>query len=411
MSLREEKTIKTLSPIYSSVATNVSHSFIKSLALLILVSVAFASHATKSGTTTSSSSKALTLKDKLSGKWKFQLKGEHSQESVDVSDLVSSSLKLDLNYKLANNFKVKSQLGLKLGTGQAQSRFDATPTSTIYFSEMAASFDLTDSFELQTGAINQKDASTVVSASRAFLGLKQKYKKTLSKKDFWGITAEQTIPTSFSLNTTVADQQATPSFNYVSVFYGKDLKDSKFAGDYHKRQRYIHFGVFNYNNLGSVQALEGRESGNSTNAQLGSAARLSYEFSGFDFGAVLAEKLNDGMIAGIEVKMLQNNSAPDSFNRGAVYKAYAMLGNNSIKIEPKIESFFFESDVAPAAYMTRAFAGTNRKGTMSSVSVYLEDLGFQVRASYLDSLPINKNAIQDHVQSYELFMETYYAEF
>ncbi len=322
--------------------------------------------------------------------------GERSQSAAFV-------LGEEFKYRLTDEVHLNVDSKLYTFAGQSLSRFgDGIPTNGIYLKEALVEWQPFQFVSVAGGAINQRYLNSgLLIYEKAFPGAREKL--AYNTGNFTAsLTAEQTVPTSASLSTKTADREDQPSF-FAETLSGKFDVIRSFAFEF--------FGTFfDFRNLPSQVAFDSSLYGN-TATQMSSpnSAKFIYEYAGWLLGAKGDIELSRQAKLLVAGSLLSNELAPTAFNHGQIVSAGAEFSvTDNLSINPTMETFFNESDSAPAYYNDFVYGHNNRQGYGAYLTLDFKKSNFKLIGFYVDADVINFNVNQSRQQVYLIKLETSY---
>lgn len=262
-----------------------------------------------------------------------------------------------------------------------------------------------DSANLKAGILSQDvlRSDLVVAGGRAFPGLREQVSFGSAHFKVTAM-AQQTVPTSYSLNTKRVERESTPTFLTETIelkITPAKVVEAEFYATH-----------FRFNHLPAVVAFDSAILGNSVGGESAAGSYFLYSFDGFLIGTELRSKTNGMIDLGIGGQWVQNSSAPRDANRAQLIFLSAQLRpGHDIEFGSRLGTYFAESDVVPASYSDWDMGNTNRKGIMADVEMNFLRHGFRINLEYYQSATINDYAFQADKQVFFLELEMDYVPF
>ena len=324
----------------------------------------------------------------LSAAWSFGLVGTSFANEKEQAQIAGLVLGGKARYGLLPSLEMKLDAGVNVQSGYAQSQFgENVPKNGVELREALVQFKPISRVTLQAGAINQAhwNAPLIVSA-QAFPGALERV--LLGSKSFnVELKAQQAVPTSSTLATKSVEAETMPTFMTEGATVRAKLLErvslSVFA---------LHYA---FSNLPSVVAQDSELYGNTVTEVTAKRSQFTYGFDGFSYGAGAKVLLSRTLLWGADGQVVQNASAPGSFNQAYLASSGFEIGlAGDIDLKPKAEYFFAESDVTPGYYNGSDRGHNNRVGWAADLSATFKKAGFTVGGRYVMSELINTSLNQ-----------------
>ena len=236
---------------------------------------------------------------------------------------------------------------------------------------------------------------------RAFAGLKEGL--VYSQGNFKAsLLAEQTIPSSTSLNTERSEEEEMPSFNAQTLQL--ELNEEKFKGTFGAT-------LFQFENLPSKVAFESSIKGNSVGGSGIENSYFIYDFNGYAINSAINLELYEGVDFVASIEMIENKNAPSGNSRGQLASAGPVIKLGDNKLTLRYGQFFAEPDVAPAYYMNFMTGGSNRVGQFGRLEMEFSKFNFKIVTQLANIEPINARVHQDSLTNFIVRLETLYVSF
>jgi hypothetical protein len=318
------------------------------------------------------------------------------ENSAENSFVHRVYLEPDFKLKISDNFYFDTRVGLLAALGSVQSRFgDLRAQSGIvirdsrifYRSKLNAKTQEGLYTKLSIGAIDQKNflrSFKILMSKRALPGAEQiiKNQKFVTKNHSIGfdLRAFEGVPASQSLNLDFEEKESTPFYwNTNLELFFKKTKPGAFSYRFA-----VNGGLYDYSELPSIIADEGRRFGNSTTGQ-GANAEFLYDFKGWYGGWDTTLSWNSVELVS-RVQIVTNTAAPDRQNQGQIASALLRFHDKtlySFDIEPY--HFFNERDASVASYNSTLLGHNNREGFGINLALNLPRRNLKFRLSYVAS--------------------------
>ncbi len=303
------------------------------------------------------------------------------------------------------NFKADVRLGLLAQRSQQDISTDAFDDG-FRMKQAYFEYEPLNKIKLMAGVVNQDKlflSIPLLLDDRGFPGLAQSATFTNGENQLT-FFAFEAVPTSRSLNTNRIEKEKTP------VYLSQGLK-----GEWHLREDLTvtpFLMHYSFQNLPSVVASEGYSEGNSLAFwTTESNAVFKYNFNGITAGSNLKYQFASKSSATLGYTYIQNLSAPQAYNSGALLSGELNLRYQDMAFRPALFSFYNESDTSPAAYNDLRFGHNNREGYGGQMRVDFLKWKFSTTARYIGADVINQTANhQSQSEYFELVLETNYAD-
>ncbi|MCO5113973.1 MAG: hypothetical protein M9899_07340 [Bdellovibrionaceae bacterium] len=325
--------------------------------------------------------------DRLMLNWSLRSAGESYADQIDEDFVYAVGGRSEIKYRLLDRLIFTTTIDVQFRSGRVQSRFGEFTPSGIYLHYGYFDLDILndDMFHLMFGTLDQRRVfSGFVMAQRSFPGLEERVNiKAMDGKMLYRFSTQQVIPTSYTFNTELVAKEELPTlFSAVaSATYE--------SGRSYDMSAYV--GGFSYNNLPSKVADSSRFLGNSV-IGTGAASQFIFGFEGWMAGIAGRYDFNRDIAVGFSLDMLENTSAPDTFNQAQMIRVFASRRLNAdLGLDFNVGNYFVESDAVPGYYTSTVMGNTNRKGNF--VELGLEWIPKKVRVSgrYVKADLINKD--------------------
>ncbi|MCB0390677.1 MAG: hypothetical protein KDD58_05280 [Bdellovibrionales bacterium] len=342
-------------------------------------------------------------RSKFQGDWKLEIGAQSFEEDTDDEKLATVALSVRPSYRLLENLTLKADMKFKSESGRVQARFYQEGENLMSLSNASLEYYPTSFIMIEGGILNQGflEQELLFSKSRAFAGVKEAL--VLNKQNYKiYLTAQQSLPSSSSLNTERAEKEETPSFTSqtLQAEFNTDSLKGIVGGSY-----------FQFDNLPSKVAYESIVNGNSVIEQGIANSYFEYNFKGYAFQTRLDWRLQDSLNIVGTLQLIENSEAPAGNSRGQMAWLGPIIQTGQLKWTFNYGQFFAEPDVAPAYYMNLNYGGANRIGKFGRFELEFSDYNFKIIAQYADSDVINLRTHQFQRINYLVRLETLYVSF
>lgn len=341
-----------------------------------------------------------------SGQWWMGSSVQNFSEGKDEGTSNTVKAGILFAYNLAPWARFVTEVEARFVGSRVQTRYeDDILTSGLRLREGYISFGEVETFEFRAGALSQRDLNSdlLVHGRRAFPGVREQLNmgpKT-AQVSLW---AQQTMPTSYSLNTQRAEREKTPSF--LTETASLTLKPAETVDFYFAASH------FRFNNLPAVVAFESSALGNTVDGDVAANSDFKYSFEGFALTAQGCWCSPGPLSFRVGGQWLQNTEAREQSNRGQLlYIESTLRVGKAMRITPRFSSFFNESDSSPAYYNRWEWGNNNRKGLIADLDVEFPQYGFKIGASYVQAAMINQDPFQFDKQVFMIGVETSHVSF
>lgn len=343
-------------------------------------------------------------KQRLWGSWKLGLSGQTYADQTDSQSFASFGIGLRGGLSLLEDLDFNGELSLIAQSGFSQTRFGRDSLNDgINLHEAILSYDPSKYITVDAGIINQGHlGQELLVSSRPFPGLRQTLQYDISDITF-GLKAQQTIPTSRSLDThTRSEKEKTPSFLTETLFANySPTSRLGFTG---------HITRYQFNNLPTHVAYESRLIGNTVPHSTPAESQFLYDFKGLAYGVSAQAQIMERIGVDLNGQLLENREAPDAFNRGYSLQLGVTLEIFEQQLRASVTNFFNESDSAPAYYNSSRLGHNNRKGNAFGLEAIISQ-NIKISTHFVDSDVINPNLSMTRQQHLTVALETVYADF
>lgn len=327
--------------------------------------------------------------DRFMLNWALKSSGESYADQIDEDFLFSVGGQADIKYRLLDRLVFVSSVHVNFRSGRVQSRFGDFVPSGIMLNYGYFNLDIfnNDLLNFYFGALDQRSmfstTSSTVMSRRAFPGLAQELGlKALDDKLSFKLRAQQTIPTSYTFNTELVEKEELPTLmsgRGEAVYEGRGYDVSAYVG------------FFSYANLPSKVADSSRFLGNSV-IGTGATSEFIFDFEGWVAGVAGRYDIGRDMAIGFSVDMLENSSAPNSFNQSQTLQLFVSKRlNQDLGFDFNFGNYFVESDAVPGVYTPTSMGNTNRKGNFIELGFEWVPKKTRVSTRYVRADLINRD--------------------
>lgn len=340
------------------------------------------------------------------GAWSLGISGQTYSDQLDDQTFASVGLGIRAGVSLLQDLEFESGLSIVARSGFSQSRFGKDSLNDgINVHEALLKYTPTHFLSLDAGIIGQRHiGSELLVSSRPFPGVRQTLSHNISNYRF-GLTAQQAIPTSRSLNSqTRSEKESTPSFLTESVFV-----------EYQNRvNRNIRLRAsatqFRFRNLPTNVAYESRLLGNTVPHSTPATSEFIFDYEGYLYGIDGDFNVTRDFAVDFRLNLLENTKAPSAFNRGYLIETGLSFGILRQTLRASAMRFFNESDSSIAYYNNSRLGHNNREGYSVGIQALINNR-VRISSYFTDSDVINPNLVTTRQQHLTLALETVYADF
>jgi len=376
------------------------------IAVQILMGISFGNEQTKSSKQNKSSAKTSTANissenTKFSGSWRIRLGAEKLNDEISQGTAANLSGSMKLNYQLVDSLRFYGEPKISISQGQAQSLYgEFEPNNTFSVDEALINFAPHEFLDLNAGILSHQPEKRIgnayLMASASFPGIEAVIHVLNFEKVKMDLLLEESIPTSYSLDSGVEEREASPRFHAQSVKL--NLGNKK---DYLKSTMFI--TKYQFDNLPSIVAQKSITRGNTVS----DGYHYDYGFSGYS-AAVLVEYdfLSNFTLLALGSYLL-NDQAPDGLNKGySTGGGIEFTISKDLTLTSKVDKFYIEPDVAPAYYSTYQLGLNNRQGYIYELGMEFTNYNLKLKAGYMDSDLVYKSGLMAKRTSYSIKLET-----
>lgn len=340
-----------------------------------------------------------------SGEWWMGSSLQGFSEGVD--DGVRNKFKLGTKfvYELSPWAKLSFDGELAFTSGRTQTRVEDEYVETgLRIREGVLEVGNSDNYALQIGVIQQKflQSQLLISDKKSFPGVKEIFVWNIMNSQL-SLYAQQTVPTSTSLNPNRAEQEPLPTFLTETVSLKTGLASSV------KPEFWITH--FKFNNLPAIVAYKSQYVGNMIDGDDMPNSRFRYGFDGLVFGTKVCLCLLKFPIT-FGSQWLENYAAPSGLNRGQdLGLSVDFELPNQVVIRPALRTFFVEPYLTPGYYTRWEVGNVNRQGYMARMDLEFRRYGFKTQFEYVSSQVLNINRYQFDREIFYIGVETNHVSF
>lgn len=344
---------------------------------------------------------------KWSGEWKLIAGGYGFSEGKDEGTGAAVRLSSKFQYRLAPMAQFYLEPQIRYFSSRVQTRYEDDLMDTgfrLRNGYVALGFE--ESANFKAGILSQEvlRSDMLVAQGRAFPGLRETVSFNATKNFQISAFAQQTVPTSYSLNTKRVEREQTPTFLTETIelkITPAKVVETEFYATHYR-----------FNHLPAVVAFDSAILGNTVGGESAAGSYFIYSFDGFLVGANIGSKTNSMLDVRAGAQWIQNSSAPREANRAQLLFLEATVRPGyDLELVPRVGTFFVESDVVPASYNSWDFGNNNRKGLIVDLEVKFPRHGFKIDFEYIQSATINDYAFQADKQVFFLELEMDYVPF
>ncbi len=318
--------------------------------------------------------------------WDLKSTAESFSSEIDNAFFFQFQSSGKLKYQILDRLELDLKANVIFQGGQAQSRFgDLLPQGPAYLSYGQLNFDVlgNNTLELQAGALSQFEVfgNNLFISKRAFPGVGESLKFEIEDLKI-KLSAQQVIPTTFTLSTALVEREKTPTLNSLNANFNYDLKPFVFN---------LNAAYFDYNDLPALVRDTSRLFGNTVNGT-GFNSVFAFDYRGWISNFDTSYNPTKDTAFRFVLSMLENTAAPKTYNQSQFIQLSAHHRiNRELGLDLIISDFFVESDAVPAFFTSRTFQ-TNHKGNMIEVGMQWLEKKVRVSAGYTVSNLINPDS-------------------
>ncbi len=339
--------------------------------------------------------------------WKLEtgIDGYH-QGKKDQGDAAYAHLDGNFQLNLAPWLRLVGRPRVDFYSARVQERFDSDEyQNRVRLLDGYIAVNPFAPVELRAGFINQGywDQYLLVSNRRAFPGAQEIVGWT--GVDLHGeVTAEQVVPTSYSVDDEREDKERLPTLQIQAV---------KFSGTaFSVFEWKAMAGHYAWTNPPNKVAFESAQWGNSVEGEVAPGATFKFGFDGWMAGGELCYCASQGPVKWIgEFQRLHNSRAGSGYGDAQLLGIGPRISFGQKTLDLRYRRMFLEKDATISVYTKSGLGGTNRESDSIEASLHFKDYKFAMFGRWLGSTVIRDNDIQAPHNTYVLGVETDYAPF
>ena len=344
----------------------------------------------------------LTAKDaKFTGSWRMRLGAEKLDDEISQGTATTLSASMKLGYQLIDTLRFYGEPKISVSQGQAQSLYgEFEPNNSFSVDEALVNFAPHEFFDFNAGILSHQPEKRIgnvyLMANAPFPGVEASIHVLNFEKVKMNLLLEESIPTSYSLDSQVEEREESPRFHAQSIKL--NLGSTK---DYLKSIMFI--TKYQFDNLPSIVAQKSITRGNTVT----DGYHFDYEFSGYSAFAQIEYDVISNFTVMASGNYLINDQAPDGLNKGdATGGGFELVLSKDMTLSTKVDKFYNEPDVAPAYYSSYNLGLNNRQGYIYEMGLEFTNLNLKLKAGYLDSDLVYKSGLMSKRTSYSIKLET-----
>ena len=338
---------------------------------------------------------------KFSGSWRMKLGAEKLNDEISQGTATNLSGSMKLNYQLVDSLRFYGEPKISISQGQAQSLYgEFEPNNTFSVDEALINFAPHEFLDLNAGILSHQPEKRIgnsyLMASASFPGIEAVIHVLNFEKVKMDLLLEESIPTSYSLDSGVQEREESPRFHAQSVKLNFGNKK-----DYLKSTLFI--TKYQFDNLPSIVAQKSITRGNTVT----DGYHYDYGFAGYSSSVRIEYDLFSNFTVLAFGSYLVNDQAPGGLNKG-----YSTGGgidfalSKDLTVTSKVDKFYNEPDVAPAYYSTYQLGLNNRQGYIYEFGMEFTNYKLKLKAGYMDSDLVYKSGLMAKRTSYSIKLET-----
>lgn len=376
------------------------------LALTSLTPSVYAQSSISTSQTTLPASNFKISNSRLSAQGQMVLGTQYFDDATDGGSNANLGFGLKLNYAPVESFRIQTETLLNLSRARFQAQIDDDEFADGFsVKEAIAAWQPIRPFEIAGGAVNQKNFidSPLLISNRSFPGLYQQLAFGDEKKHFVKLRAMQAVPTSRSFDSDRIEKEKTPYYFTEGIVAG--VRPNQHI------QFIPYFQNYRYTDLPSIVAFNGSIRGNTVSDATPTNAQFAFDYQGYVAGIRTDINPNSDVTFRFEFQGIENSEAPETFNSGRLARVGVEFPVLGTKLEPKVGSFYNESDTAPAAYNSANIGHNNREGMAYGLDWTFEKYNLKISSEYVDAKVVNVAQRQSDLKYFYFSVETLYVEF
>lgn len=304
----------------------------------------------------------------------------------------AASLKIDnqLQYRITESLEFDSELRVIFNSERSQVAVrDDQLESGFRLRKAELAYEPFSFIRASAGALMQGElvrSDLLIQNGEVFPGFRQKMLWGEQDKNYVLVQAQQSIPTSRSLDSDRIEKEPMPYFFMESVSLGWK------ATSWLTMQPY--YSVWRYQNLPARVAADGFIRGNSVlNAAVPTSASFRFGFEGFLTGIKAKLKVSDSLSFEPFFDELRNTAAPNGLNTGRMLGLETEFRLGEVSYVPTYAMFFNESDASVAAYNSGELGRNNREGYLAKLKIHFHRYKFSFVGEFFDARLINPDRL------------------
>ncbi len=344
--------------------------------------------------------------NEMTSSWNLTTGWDSFDHVQDRGDSAYLYFKSDFYLPLASWIHVKVSPRIDLYSARVQERFDTEGyKNSLRLSEGYVGVVPTSFLEIRGGFINQGsiEQPMMVSSGRAFPGVAEILGFVSGKVNI-SFTAEQVVPTSYSVDSERESKEALPRlFVETLEVKGQNLKLLEWSA---------RGGLYAWKDLPDKVAFESAMAGNSVVGEVAPGAQFRSAFNGWHGGVDLCIGGQGSVVQGLgEFRRVQNVAAAAGLQNAQSWGVGPRILVGERALEIMYRRFFVEKDAAIAIYNSSNYGGTNRQGDAVEVKLDFKDHQFAILGGWSNSLTLRDNPNQNTLTTYFIGLETASAPF
>ena len=338
---------------------------------------------------------------KFSGSWRMKLGAEKLNDEISQGTVTNLSGSMKLDYQLIETLRFYGEPKISSSQGQAQSLYgEFEPNNSFSVDEALINFAPHEFVDFNAGILSHQPEKRIgnsyLMANAPFPGIEISIHVLNFEKVKLDLLLEESIPTSYSLDSGVQEREATPRFHAQSIKL--DLGHEK---DYLRSKTFL--TKYQFDNLPSIVAQKSLTKGNTVT----DGYHFDYKFSGYSLSTEVDFDLNSSLTVLGVGSYLVNDEAPKGLGTGYSWGGgFDYYIAKDLIFTSKIEKFYNEPDIAPAYYSTYQLGLNNRQGYIYEVGLEFSNLNLKLKAGYMDSDLVYKSGLMAKRTSYSIKLET-----
>jgi hypothetical protein len=343
---------------------------------------------------------------KITASWNMEMGGKDFDEGKDQGAAAYLYFDTKFNWEMTPWLRARANPEVDIYSRRVQERFDSDDYADgIALAEAYLSLHTVgDLAEFRGGAINQGflNDDMLVYDRRSFPGFQQLLNFEFEHHKII-LSAQQVVPTSYSLNDEREDREPLPVFNTQSIeFSGRELQLLDWR---------LNLGHYSWTNLPNKIAYQSSLTGNSV---LGDAPdnAFRYQFDGYFGGLEVCACMQDSPLQVVaEFQRIANKRAASGFGDAQMVGIGPRYHLGEYELSLRYRHYFIERDATVSAYNRSFLGNSNRVGDNVRVGVEFLRRHFAIFGEYDNALTIRQDPNQFTFTAFRLGVETNYAPF